>query len=63
MWIIPLAVTLIAGLLRFINLSHPHMLIFDETYYVKDAYSMLQSGYEREWKKTSTSSSSPAIRG
>ena len=50
MWIIPLVVTLIAGLLRFINLSHPHMLIFDETYYVKDAYSMLQSGYEREWE-------------
>lgn len=49
MWIIPLAVTLLAGLLRFVNLAHPHMLIFDETYYVKDAYSLLQSGYEREW--------------
>lgn len=48
-WIIPLAVTLIAGLLRFIHLAHPHMLIFDETYYVKDSYSLLHGGYEREW--------------
>ncbi|GAA1409189.1 phospholipid carrier-dependent glycosyltransferase [Glutamicibacter uratoxydans] len=49
LWIIPLAVTVLAGILRFVNLSHPHLLIFDETYYVKDAYSLLQSGYEREW--------------
>ncbi|WIV45643.1 dolichyl-phosphate-mannose--protein mannosyltransferase [Glutamicibacter nicotianae] len=49
MWIVPLVVTAIAGLLRMVNLAHPHLLIFDETYYVKDAFAMLQSGYEREW--------------
>ncbi|GER23832.1 dolichyl-phosphate-mannose--protein mannosyltransferase [Zafaria cholistanensis] len=48
-WIVPLAVALLAGILRFWNLGHPHALIFDETYYVKDAYSLLQSGYERQW--------------
>ena len=27
----------------------PRSLVFDETYYVKDAYSFLVSGYERAW--------------
>ncbi|MEA5456190.1 phospholipid carrier-dependent glycosyltransferase [Sinomonas sp. JGH33] len=48
-WAIPLASALIAGILRFTDLQRPHSLIFDETYYVKDAYSYLQSGYERNW--------------
>nr|WP_241252217.1 FtsW/RodA/SpoVE family cell cycle protein [Micrococcus sp. KRD026] len=48
-WILPLLVTAIAGVLRFTNLAHPDQLIFDETYYPKDAYSLLESGYERRW--------------
>ncbi len=48
-WIVPLAVTVLAGMLRFTNLNHPHLLIFDETYYVKDAYTMMHAGYELEW--------------
>lgn len=48
-WILPLAVTLLAGILRFWNLDNPHAFTFDETYYVKDAYTLLQSGYERQW--------------
>ncbi|MET1036144.1 MAG: glycosyltransferase family 39 protein [Arthrobacter sp.] len=48
-WILPLAVTVLAGILRFWNLEQPHALTFDETYYVKDAYTLLQSGYERQW--------------
>lgn len=48
-WVVPLAVTVLAGILRFTNLQHPHLLIFDETYYVKDAYTMMQAGYELEW--------------
>ncbi|MDY6055336.1 dolichyl-phosphate-mannose--protein mannosyltransferase [Micrococcus sp.] len=48
-WIVPLAVTLVAGVLRFWNLGHPEQLIFDETYYPKDAYALLDSGYERQW--------------
>jgi dolichyl-phosphate-mannose--protein O-mannosyl transferase len=39
----------VGGLLRFIRLEVPHKLVFDETYYVKDAYSYLISGYERSW--------------
>lgn len=32
-----LVLTLLAGLLRFVNLSDPPELVFDETYYAKDA--------------------------
>ena len=31
------------------NLGHPHELVFDETYYVKDAYTLLHLGYEGSW--------------
>lgn len=48
-WLVPLAVTVLAGLLRFIHLDHPHQLIFDETYYVKDAFTLLRSGVEMNW--------------
>lgn len=50
-WTIPLAVGLIAALLRFWQLDRPHALVFDETYYVKDAYSYLVSGVERAWSQ------------
>ncbi|MGO3153871.1 MAG: dolichyl-phosphate-mannose--protein mannosyltransferase [Galactobacter sp.] len=49
-WIV-LALTAFAALLRFWNLGHPDKIIFDETYYVKDAWSYLHFGYEREWPK------------
>ena len=29
--------------------GYPNKLVFDETYYAKDAYSLLQFGYERNW--------------
>lgn len=48
-WLIPTITALIGGILRFVRLDAPHSLVFDETYYVKDAYSLLVSGYERSW--------------
>ena len=48
-WLLPLAVTLLGGVLRFWNLGNPHNLVFDETYYVKDAYALLHQGYEANW--------------
>ncbi|MFF2812325.1 dolichyl-phosphate-mannose--protein mannosyltransferase [Streptomyces sp. NPDC058000] len=50
-WIGPLLVTLFAGVLTFWNLGSPHKVIFDETYYPKDAWSLLQYGYEGTWAK------------
>ena len=48
-WLGPLAVALLAGVLRFWQLGRPHQLVFDETYYVKQAYTLLQVGYELRW--------------
>ncbi|MGF1426801.1 dolichyl-phosphate-mannose--protein mannosyltransferase [Kitasatospora sp. LaBMicrA B282] len=48
-WTGPLAVTLLAGLLRFWYLGSPRAVVFDETYYAKDAWSLLQYGYEGSW--------------
>ena len=45
-WIGPLLVTAFAAFLRFNRLSVPDAVIFDETYYVKDAWSILQHGVE-----------------
>jgi dolichyl-phosphate-mannose--protein O-mannosyl transferase len=47
-WIGPIVVTLIGGLLRFVELGRPHAIIFDETYYPKDALAMLRFGVERK---------------
>jgi len=55
-WILPLALAVIGGVLRFVRLGEPGSLVFDETYYVKDAYSFLQSGYEREWPEEANDS-------
>ncbi len=55
-WILPLALAILGGALRFVRLGDPGSLIFDETYYVKDAYSFLQSGYEREWPEDANDS-------
>ena len=46
-WLLPILVAVIGGVLRFWRLGHPGTLVFDETYYVKQAYSMLTWGYER----------------
>jgi len=48
-WVFPLLVTLFGGILRFWHLGNPHALVFDETYYVKDGYSMITHGYEASW--------------
>lgn len=48
-WLAPALTALLGGILRFVRLGQPESLVFDETYYVKDAYSYLQSGYERNW--------------
>lgn len=46
---VPAAVVCVAAALRLPNLQAPHAFVFDETYYVKDAYSIWQLGYEGRW--------------
>ncbi|MDQ1129153.1 dolichyl-phosphate-mannose--protein mannosyltransferase [Microbacterium sp. SORGH_AS_0888] len=45
----PIAVTVLAALLRFLDLGHPRAIVFDETYYVKDAWSQWVLGYPSAW--------------
>ncbi len=52
-WVGPLLVTLLAGAMRFWHLQHPHKLVFDETYYVKQAYTLWQNGFENQWPEES----------
>ncbi|MER8045281.1 phospholipid carrier-dependent glycosyltransferase [Streptomyces sp. NPDC094032] len=50
-WAGPLLVALVAGVLRFWNLGKPHAVIFDETYYAKDSWALINQGYEGAWPK------------
>ncbi|MFE1439395.1 dolichyl-phosphate-mannose--protein mannosyltransferase [Streptomyces sp. NPDC058739] len=50
-WLGPLLVTLFAGVLRFWNLGSPKAVIFDETYYAKDAWALVHRGFEVNWDK------------
>jgi len=45
-WVVAGVVGAVAGLLRFVGLGRPETLVFDETYYVKQAYSYLIAGHE-----------------
>ncbi|MEV6649307.1 phospholipid carrier-dependent glycosyltransferase [Streptomyces sp. NPDC051219] len=50
-WGGPLLVALVAGVLRFVNLGSPKAVIFDETYYAKDAWALIHRGVESSWAK------------
>ncbi|MFJ2113567.1 dolichyl-phosphate-mannose--protein mannosyltransferase, partial [Streptomyces sp. NPDC087850] len=50
-WGGPLLVALVAGVLRFWHLGSPRAVIFDETYYAKDAWALINQGYEGSWPK------------
>lgn len=48
-WLAPTLVTLLAAVLRLIDIGNPHQLVFDETYYVKDAWSQWVLGFPSTW--------------
>jgi dolichyl-phosphate-mannose--protein O-mannosyl transferase len=48
-WLGPLLITAVAGVLRFWDLGRPKAFIFDETYYAKDAWSLLHFGVEQDY--------------
>ncbi len=48
-WLVTLLIGAVAFVTRVVNLGYPNKLVFDETYYAKDAYSLLKHGYERSW--------------
>ena len=50
-WVATAIATLVAAVIRLPGLGNVRTLIFDETYYVKDAWSLLTLGYEGTWAK------------
>ncbi|MEV7613964.1 phospholipid carrier-dependent glycosyltransferase [Streptomyces sp. NPDC089799] len=50
-WLGPVLIALVAGVLRFWHLGRPKAVIFDETYYAKDAWATIRQGYEASWPK------------
>ena len=58
-WGGPIAVTVLGALLRLVDLGRPHSLVFDETYYVKDGWSIVHLGYEGTWPANPSDDSSP----
>src|SRR5215831_3016096 len=58
-WLGPLLVTAFGAFLRFNRLRVPKALIFDETYYAKDAWSILKHGVE--WKMLDAKVANPMI--
>lgn len=50
-WLVTIGITALAFFLRVVNLATPHKFAFDETYYAKDAWAILQHGYEMEWSE------------
>ncbi|HEV2640989.1 MAG TPA: phospholipid carrier-dependent glycosyltransferase [Actinocrinis sp.] len=60
-WILPLLVTLVGGFMRFWNIGSPRQVIFDETYYAKDGWSMWVYGWEHNWQPSATAD--PAVAG
>jgi len=61
-WILPLIITAIGGVMRFWNLGWPDKIIFDETYYAKDGWSMYVYGWEHTWAD-GAKVSDPALTG
>jgi dolichyl-phosphate-mannose-protein mannosyltransferase len=55
-WVVAIVITGIAFAIRLVNLGYPNKLVFDETYYAKDAYSLLNFGYERNWPDSANAS-------
>ncbi|MEV0584175.1 phospholipid carrier-dependent glycosyltransferase [Nonomuraea sp. NPDC050310] len=50
-WLGPILVMIFGGVLRFVNLAHPKTVVFDETYYAKDAFSLVTWLVERTFIK------------
>lgn len=48
-WVVTGLISAFALLLRIWDVSRPDKLVFDETYYPKDAWTLLHQGYEGTW--------------
>lgn len=49
-WLGPLIIAVTFFIVGLSHIGTPERLMFDETYYVKDAYTLSQLGYEADWE-------------
>jgi dolichyl-phosphate-mannose-protein mannosyltransferase len=59
----PGLVLVVATILRFVNLGSPGVLVFDETFYVKDAWTLVHLGYEANWPSTDATGKTLDVNG
>lgn len=62
-WIVTVTITLVAFAIRFVNLAYPNKLIFDETYYAKDGWTLWKYGYERQWPDPADATNTSVVAG
>ena len=55
-WVVTISITVVAFLIRVVNLGYPNKLVFDETYYPKDGWTLWKFGYEKDWPSTANES-------
>ena len=48
-WLLTIGITALAFVIRLVGIAYPKGVLFDETYYAKDAYTLLKLGYEGSW--------------
>jgi dolichyl-phosphate-mannose--protein O-mannosyl transferase len=54
-----LAIVVLASITRLWNLASPAKLVFDETYYVKDSFTLWKAGHELQWTKGNENTFTP----
>ncbi|HEY3546492.1 MAG TPA: phospholipid carrier-dependent glycosyltransferase [Propionicimonas sp.] len=55
-WVVTISITVLAFVIRLVNLGYPNRLVFDETYYPKDGWTLWKFGYEKDWPSTANDS-------
>ncbi|MCU1424788.1 MAG: phospholipid carrier-dependent glycosyltransferase [Microbacteriaceae bacterium] len=60
-WGAPALVVIVAAITRLWGIGSPRTLVFDETYYVKDAWTLWNLGYSSTWPETATDSFAAGI--
>jgi dolichyl-phosphate-mannose-protein mannosyltransferase len=62
-WLGTFGITAIAALMRFHNLGKTHKFLFDETYYAKDAWSLINNGYVLNYVGTGDEANKKILAG
>ena len=62
-WLVTLGITALAFVIRLVGLGYPNKLIFDETYYAKDAWTLWHHGFEKSWPEPTDQTNASVVAG